>query len=182
VSRAQKDSRRWRLAWLAVLLCAAPAGAGESLEYAVKGTYLYKFIPFVEWPSSAFATPAAPFTICVFGDDPFGPALAQAVRGQKGARPLAVQDIQSIDAVSQCQILYAGKDAPLADVLHAAQGKPILTVTENQGPVHGIINFVLEGPHVRFDIDDASAAESGLTISSKLLGLAHRVIARRAGP
>ena len=178
---AGKNWRRRGLAWLLAFLCCTPAGAGESLEYAVKGTYLYKFIPFVEWPASAFAAPAAPLTICVFGNDPFGPSLVQAVRDLKGNRPAAVQDIQSLDAVSQCQILYAGNDAPLADVLHAADGKPILTVTESQNGSHGIINFVLEGPHVRFDIDDAAAAKSGLTISSKLLGLAHRVLAR-SGP
>ena len=178
MSPNRKNLRRWSLAWLAVFLCSAPAGAGESLEYTVKGTYLYKFVPFVEWPPSAFAATASPLTICVFGADPFGPDLTQAVRGQKDVRPLAVQDIQSLDAISQCQILYAGKDAPLADVLHAADGKPILTVTESRSPIHGIINFVLEGRHVRFDIDAAAAARSRLTISSKLLGLAHRVIAR----
>lgn len=179
---AIKKWLRRTVAGLLVLLCGVPAGAGESLEYAVKGTYLYKFIPFVEWPPATFATAASPLTICVFGKDPFGPELALAVRGQQDGRPLVVQDIQTLDAVPQCQLLYAGNDAPLADILQATGGKPILTITESPGAIHGIINFVLEGPHVRFDIDDAAAAKSGLTISSKLLGLAHRVIARGTGP
>src|ERR1700756_4784994 len=47
----------------------------DTLEYAVKAAYLYKFTPFVEWPASAFAGPGSPFNVCVLGDDPFGPAL-----------------------------------------------------------------------------------------------------------
>ena len=43
-----------------------------------------------------------------------------------------------------------------------------------------MISFVIEDNHVRFDIDDAMAAEGGLAISSKLLGLAHAV--KHAGP
>lgn len=40
---------------------------------------------------------------------------------------------------------------------------------------HGVISFVIEANHVRFDIDDAEAGQDGLVISSKLLGLAHAV-------
>jgi YfiR/HmsC-like len=41
--------------------------------------------------------------------------------------------------------------------------------------VHGVVSFVIIANHVDFDIDDAEAAQDGLTISSKLLGLAHAV-------
>jgi hypothetical protein len=50
-----------------------------------------------------------------------------------------------------------------------------VTVTDSGLSVHGMISFVIENNHVRFDIDDAMAAEGGLVISSKLLGLAHAV-------
>jgi hypothetical protein len=40
---------------------------------------------------------------------------------------------------------------------------------------HGIINFVIEGNRVRFEIDLNAAAENHLLISSKLLNLAVRV-------
>ncbi|HEY5347361.1 MAG TPA: YfiR family protein [Rhizomicrobium sp.] len=169
-------------AFLAALLFCAPAGAGESLEYAVKGTYLYKFIPFVDWPASSYANPASPVTICIYGSDPFGADLARAVRGEKNdGHPVALQNIQTPDTLAACQILYIGNDSPVGDVLHAVEGRPVLTVTETSGGAHGVINFVLQGPHVRFDIDEAMAARSRLTISSKLLGLAHAVIPR-SGP
>jgi hypothetical protein len=41
-----------------------------------------------------------------------------------------------------------------------------------------MISFVIEANHVRFDIDDASAAQGGVVISSKLLSLAHAVKSR----
>ena len=38
-----------------------------------------------------------------------------------------------------------------------------------------IIRFVVEANRVRFDIDVAAASENGLSISSRLLGLARNV-------
>jgi hypothetical protein len=55
------------------------------------------------------------------------------------------------------------------------KGKPVVTVTDSGLKTHGVISFLIESNHVRFDIDDAAAAQSGLVISSKLLGLAHAV-------
>jgi len=56
----------------------------------------------------------------------------------------------------------------------------VLTVTDGgRGGDVGIIQFVMEDGHVRFDIDEAAARASGLSISSKLLSLA--VSHRRTG-
>jgi hypothetical protein len=43
-----------------------------------------------------------------------------------------------------------------------------------------MISFVVVGNRVRFDIDDALAAQGGISISSKLLGLA-RTVKQRSG-
>jgi YfiR/HmsC-like len=51
-------------------------------------------------------------------------------------------------------------------------------VTDSTLQAHGIISFVMQDNHVRFDIDDAGAETSGLRISSKLLELAHNVSRR----
>jgi hypothetical protein len=50
-----------------------------------------------------------------------------------------------------------------------------VTVIDSGLKARGVISFVIQDNHVRFDIDDALAADGGLTISSKLLGLAHAV-------
>jgi len=52
----------------------------------------------------------------------------------------------------------------------------ILTVSELDRFIQsgGIINFVMEGNKVRFEINDAAAKQVGLRISSKLLNLARK--------
>src|SRR3546814_17794068 len=51
--------------------------------------------------------------------------------------------------------------------------RPILTVTDrSKGVAGGMIEFVMQGGRVRFQIDERAARASGLRISSKLLGLA----------
>lgn len=155
------------------LLALRPAAAQEGvLEQAIKATYLYKFAPFVEWPTTVLSS-HSPFVICVIGDDPFADVLDNAVAGQRiSGRPIAIRRL-SAPSRSGCHILFvAGSQTPSA--LAAVRGAPVLTVTdseEHEG-AKGIINFVVRDNHVRFQIDNAAAAANGLVISSKLLSLA----------
>lgn len=140
-------------------------------------TYLWKFAPFVEWPASAFKSPHAPFVICVHGDKPLGGVLDQATSGQRiSGRPIEIRQLSSVNGNSGCQILFdAGSpDQSIGAALDAVRGSPVLTVTdaEDNGGPKGIINFVVEENHVRFEINDAMASANGLVISSKLLSLA----------
>jgi len=165
------------LGLLGVILVSS-ARADVSLEYAVKAAYLPKFVPFITWPDTAFANPAAPVTICVLGADPFGGKLEQTVGGLKsGDRSIAVRHLPASDPSASCQVIFVGNaDAAAAEgTLGAMKGKPVVTVTDSGLKTHGVISFLIEANHVRFDIDDAAAAQSGLVISSKLLGLAHAV-------
>jgi hypothetical protein len=160
------------------LFVATGASADVSLEYAVKAAYLPKFIPFITWPETAFAGPATPVTICVLGNDPFGGRLEQAAGELKsGDRTIIVRHLPAPDAAASCQLVFLGKgDEPAAaGTLDAMKGKPVVTVTDSGLKAHGVISFVIEANHVRFDIDDASAAQGGVVISSKLLSLAHAV-------
>jgi hypothetical protein len=161
------------------LFLATGASADVSLEYAVKAAYLPKFIPFITWPETSFAGPAAPVTICVLGSDPFGGRLEQVAGSLKsGDRTIVVRHLPSPDA--SCQLVFLGKsdETVAAGTLDAMKGKPVVTVTDSGLKAHGMISFVIEANHVRFDIDDASAAQGGVVISSKLLSLAHAVKSR----
>jgi YfiR/HmsC-like len=159
---------------LASGLCGA--SADDTVEYAVKAAYLTKFIPFVTWPD---APPNAPVVICVAGADPFGGKLEQSAAGAKlGERPMLVKKTPTPDAT--CQIAFLGTGADAA--LEALRGKPVMTVTDSSMKAHGVISFLIADNHVRFDIDDALAAQDGLQISSKLLSLAHAVKPRGSAP
>jgi hypothetical protein len=162
----------------------AEADDANTLELAVKATYLYKFQPFVTWPAQAFPSPDAPFTLCIVGNRPFGPLLERVVDGQRaGGRNVAVLRLTTVSPDDHCQILYVGAgDAVTVKQLAApVAGMPVLTVTDSIGDsgAKGMINFVVVDNRVRFEIDDAAAKQSGLTISSKLLSLAVSV---RPGP
>lgn len=167
---------RTLLGLLAAAWCAA-AHAGESLEYPIKASYLYKFAPFVQWPPAAFSTADSPIVICVSGSDPFGSFLDQAVAGQRVAgRPIVVRHIKAIAADSGCQIAFLGgsPDQSIAQGLEAVRGQPVLTVTDNAADPgsRGIISFIIIDNRVRFEIDQRAAEENHIAISSKLLSLA----------
>lgn len=166
----------WSLPFVAGLACAAsPANSPESLERAIQANFLFKFAPFVEWPPAAFTAADKGFVICVAGEDPFGSVLNEVVRGQKVAqRPVIVRRTGAQGDPAGCQILFAGPSAaPDYAPFAAAQGQPVLTVTDKgAGPAGAMIEFVRQGGHVRFQIDDGAARANGLKISSKLLGLA----------
>ena len=166
----------WSLLLPAVLARAALAQpAPGPLELAIKATDLYKFAAFVDWPAAAFAGPGDPAVLCVAGDDPFGPVLDQAVRGQKiGARSIVVMRLDRVERGAPCNILFIApsRRQAVADALDKVRGQPVLTVTDEDQAAPGMIDFVIKDSRVRFRIDVRAAERGGLTISSKLLGLA----------
>jgi hypothetical protein len=170
------------LAALAVGLAASTASAQTPLATAVKASYLYKFAPFVDWPAKVFAGPSSPFVICVVGADPFGPVLDRAVSGQRiGGRAILVTRLAAASHDMACQIAFIGgsRGQSVVQALQVMRGAPVLTVTDGDGPT-GVVDFTLAENRVRFRIDDEAASQDGLTISSKLLGLALKVNPRKA--
>lgn len=176
---------------MALALCSAltPGWVGaaetELLEYDVKAAYLHKFGLFVEWPSTAFASPASPVNLCVVGEGPIGPILdATASKQRVNEREVIVRRLKTVGRESGCHILYLqDADAQLSgQIIAAVRGSWVLTVTDARGgggAAKGIINFVIKDNRMRFEIDDEAAAQNGLGISSKLLSLALNVKLRQ---
>jgi len=175
---------RWSRGALATaaLICTvsqASLSGEESLEYTVKANYLYKFGEYVEWPATAFASADSAMKICIVGHDPFGAALDKAVAGQRvGERPITVLRMDTVTKESGCQIAYlGGSDAQsVAQAADEVRGAGVLTVTDSvQGDTAGAVHFVIAGNRVRFNIDEQTAVDNGVGISSKLLSLAASV-------
>lgn len=161
---------------LLLLLLAVPASA-QTPEYDVKAAFLFNFAKFVEWPGSAFDGDSAPLTICVYGEDPFGPALDAVVQDERvGERSLLVDRPDGLDDLNACHVLFVSRSEKdrLGKVIARVEGKPVLTVADMDGFLRagGVINFILERSKVRFLIDQEAAERSGLRISSKLMRLA----------
>ncbi|HET9862598.1 MAG TPA: YfiR family protein [Steroidobacteraceae bacterium] len=168
-------SRRIGAACLAAVLFCSPAlPAAPAGEYQVKAVYLFNFSQFVEWPDAAFASPDAPFVICVVGQDPFAGALEGVLRGEKlNGHPLEARHLVEAAEATDCNIVFIarGQQALLDDALHVLQGRHVLTVTdapraEERG---AMIVLFTDNNRIRMRINLAAARASQLVISSKLL-------------
>ena len=156
----------------------AAAAADATLEYDVKAAFLLNFTKFVEWPAEAFDGPRAPLEICVLGKDPFGRSLDDVLQEQSaGDRRLSIRRIQQPPALQTCQVLFLSADVKNASRILQSLPAGILTVGEGDSFLRegGMVAFVLENRHVRFDIHQSAAEKSGLRMSAKLLTVARSV-------
>jgi hypothetical protein len=147
-------------------------------EYQVKAAYLANFGRFVEWPASAAsAAKSETFNICVLGQDPFGADLDAAIVNETmgGAHMLAKRISHPQDAVD-CRIVFisASEAGQWKEILAALGTLSILTVSDMYQFARrgGIIQFLLDGNRVRFDINLVATERAGLKLSSQLLKLA----------
>lgn len=186
IGRAQLAVSRCLLLGLAVLLLGhAQAQAQPSAsEQLVKATFLYRFASFVTWPAGTFASADSPILICVVGADPFGRSLDAVVQDQRvDGRAFAVRRLRAFSGNEGCRIVYIGSGAQTVEqALRVARDRPVLTVTDahDRPRTRGVIHFVVLDNRVRFHIDEALAAHSGLVISPRLLALAVSVRRRAA--
>jgi hypothetical protein len=167
------------LALAAAILSAYPAGlrAQTANEYDVKAAFLYKFASFVEWPPQ---NSAGPVCIGVIGQDPFGEALDEVVKGKTiNGRPFAIRRFMTVQDAQDCQIVFvsASETKRLRGILERLQNRAVLTVGDTPGFCQsgGMINFELEDSYVRLEINLKSAERARLQVSSKLLRLAKLV-------
>jgi len=148
-------------------------------EYEVKAAFLYNFIKFVDWPQPSKPV-QEPLLICVIGDDPFGASLDKIVEGKHAnGRSLQVRRFNRADDAKSCEIAFvsASEKTHLRSILEALKGANTLTVgdTPRFAEMGGVINLVLQDNLVHFEINVDAARSHGLTISSRLLGLARIV-------
>ena len=178
--------RRIAAALAGLLLLAAPRlTAQRGLEYEVKAAYLYNIVNFVTWPPDAFAEPADPVHVCVFGTDPFGPLLDRAMQGgTANMRPIVVDRIGDAPAAAQCHLLFIpGANTDHIDQLvRAAAQHPVLTIGEARDFLRrgGMIAFMVDGGRIRFDINLPAATMRGLALSSRLLQVARTIAGKDA--
>jgi hypothetical protein len=161
-----------------LLLFAGSSALGQQKpnEYQVEAAYLYNFARFVEWPAKGTNAPGA-FTICILGEDPFGPALETTLAGETiGNQRVAARRISSPQMSGDCQILFISSSEAnrLNKVIEALDKSAILTVSEipHFSQRRGMIQFVLEEDRIRFEVNLTATQRVGLTLSSELLKVA----------
>jgi hypothetical protein len=161
---------------LAAVTPSSAAAAGESVfnEYQVKAAFIKNFVKFVEWPSR----PSGGLTLCILGDDPFREAL-KGPDDVGGGRSLTYRRIGKLQDADGCQILFVTrKEAQaLPEILAALAGRDVLTIGDSETLAKEglMIGFLLEEQKVRFEANLEPVRRAGLSISSRLLGLAKTV-------
>lgn len=152
------------------------APAPRANEYSVKAALIYNIAKFVTWPPAAFATPTAPFTVCVLGADPFGSTLDSAVNGRLVAgRPIAARRVAEPEP--GCHVLFvSSSEYKRLGVIIDRIPRPstVLTVGDADGfnRAGGIIEFFMDGESIHFHVN---TSEQGLLqLSARLLQLEPR--------
>lgn len=181
------------------------ADSEKSKEHRIKAAFLYNFIKFVDWPEEKDAEVKGPITIGIIGSEDFIIAF-DPIKGKKikernisikyfaGYEKLKRQrnsdDRQwnkKMEALKVCHVLMFchGDLVSMQDseeIVEALRDLPILTVGETDGFLEsgGMIEFVKEKEKVCFEINNTAARKVKLTIRSKLLRLAKKVIDEKA--
>lgn len=160
-------------------MCAFPAEPPipSPSEYQLKAAVMYNFANFVVWPARCFPSAKSPFIIATVGEDPFKGVLEQTVRGKEtDGHPFEIRHFKSLAEVRGCHMLFISSTErrKVAEIIEALGEAPVLTVGEMDRflQTEGMINFLMEGNKVRFEINAEAARKAGLKVSSKLLYLA----------
>jgi len=159
--------------------CGALAST-QTGEYDIKASFLCNLGRFVEWPSKVLAAKGDSFTICVLGEDPFGSTLDSTLAGETiGGKNIVAKRISIPQESVNCQILFlsAAEAGRLNKIMESLDKVAVLTVSDAPQFVKrgGMIQFVLEGKKVRFEVNLTATQHAGLTLSSELLKVATAV-------
>jgi hypothetical protein len=173
---------RSRLRRLCVAFCApaflfsvcSQAQPPQVNAYQVQAAYLYNFGKFVKWPDGSPASQSGTFTICVLDGDPFGDTLQSTLAGESiGGKPVAVKRLPKAEDAAACHILFisSAQGRGLGKILTAVDQISVLTVSDmpDFSRRGGMIQFLLEGNRIRFEINLESAQKSHLVLASELL-------------
>jgi hypothetical protein len=157
--------------------CILFAQQRNASEYEVKATYLYNFGRFVQWSAGAPPLKSDSFPICVIGQDPFGTTLETVVSGESiDSKSVVAKRVSKPQEALSCRVLYisTSEDSRLKEILGSLDKAGVLTVSDipHFSQRGGMIQFVMVGNKIRFEVNLTSAQDAGLTLSSDLLKVA----------
>ncbi|MGJ8667846.1 MAG: YfiR family protein [Oceanococcus sp.] len=149
----------------------------DTLETRVRAAFLFNFARYTEWPTASDSTDSS-FRFCVAQSQELEQALQQTLQSKKifGLTP-SIQLLQHTKRVSECRLLYL-PDLPQPELqawLQAASDMDILVISEGRDfpkTYPGMVGFFLLDGRIRFAINPTHVKQSGLQMSSRLLGLA----------
>lgn len=148
----------------------------QNREYHIIAAYLYNFTQFTTWPK---ASTEDGFSICVLGRNPFGELLTPLRNKTAQGAKISVRYYKAMESgVTDCDVLFVSDSEGNAQSIAAAlKAVPVLTMSNISrfAEVGGMVEFVKEDTKIAIHINNRAAQHAELSISSKLLSLAHIV-------
>ena len=132
--------------------------------------FVYNFTRLIEWPS-AYKT--GDFIIGTLGTGDIVDELGSTMTGKKiGAQSVKVENYNNASEIGRCNILFItfSKSGLLEDALAKLGNESTLIITEKTGFAEkgAVINFVVVGNSLKFELSKAEATKRNLIISSAL--------------
>jgi len=164
---------------------AAASDAAPTIDQ-LQAAMIITIARFVEWPRSAFASPALPIVIAIVADQAVADALEASVAGRNiNGRAVVVKRLQWDSDTAGIHLLFVGKSEQrrVAALLEHVRGKPILTVSllPQFGSSNGMIALTSNAGRLSFSVNAWATGESGLRLTSSLLSHATSV-SHQPGP
>lgn len=146
-------------------------------EYTMKAAYLYNFALLTTWPS---APPAGPFTLCLYGQDTFGPALGALNGKEVNGQKIQVRHIERSEDALQCRLIFINEtnEGRVARLVNMVGRAPILTVVDDglARPAGAMIRLTPENRRLAFEVNTTAIKQANLQVSSRLLQFAAKVV------
>lgn len=159
---------------LALLLLPAIVKAEPVDERDMKAALIYNFSIYTAWPE----VNSNSFNVCTFEGDEENINTSLLESKQIKGKPIHFKVIRDATDVKACQVIYQEEVGQIHNSKYSQliSKLAILTISENsQLKSSGIINIKLENKKYNFTVNNQSAKQINLQISSKLLRLATRV-------
>jgi hypothetical protein len=157
------------LLFLFFLLMMPKFGYSQVEKY--KSVFTLNFIRYIGWSEES---KQGDFVIGVLKSPLVADWLQKQSAGKKfGNQNVVIKEFKSGDDLVDCQVLYVGSSYNFfryAEEIKSVLGKNSLLITESEGAVKkgSMINFVVRDDILKFEVSEANAQLSGLSVSSKL--------------
>lgn len=175
---------RWRKAVVALCLAAgastsALADARPTDRVSLETAIVYNILLFVQWPGEESLPADAPLVLCVDSSSALYPSAMQLNGRSLRRMKLSVQPAES--PASRCKAIYVDTDVSLKVASGSGPSvalDSLLIISGSRFAMQDLptVQLIDTGGRLAFDISQKRTRQAGLTVSSKLLRLARKVI------
>lgn len=140
-------------------------------EPVLKAALLMKILPFIQWPTNAFASTNEPMVIVVVDAADIHDQLRKYATNQViGGHPVVIH--RSLADSDRVHVLFVGREhrRGLEDLNPRIADRPVLTVGEQTGFAEngGIVNILVKDQRPSLEISREAASKVGIRFSSNL--------------